>query len=84
MNKPNTICRVCRKEYYCCTDSRSANSWKVMACSPECYQEYMRRIEKSRSKPVEIVENSIPEEIVTIKPKTRKKKTANIENTDEE
>lgn len=55
-----------------------------MACSPECYQEYMRRIEKSRSKPVEIVENSIPEEIVTTKPKTRKKKTENIENTDEE
>ena len=54
MNKPNTICRVCEKEYFCCTDSRAINSWRTMACSPECYKEYMRRIEESRKPIVKI------------------------------
>lgn len=58
-----------------------------MACSPECYQEYMRRIEMARNKPVELVKDdvleSISEEAATVKLKTRKKKTENIEDTDE-
>lgn len=48
MNKPNTKCRVCGKEYYCCNDSQKNNSWRTMACSKECYSEYIKRIEKSR------------------------------------
>ena len=51
MNKPNMTCRVCGKEYYCCGDSRKSNAWKSMACSQECFKEYMKRIEESR-KPV--------------------------------
>lgn len=49
MNKPNMTCRVCGKEYFCCSDSKKINSWRTMACSPECFQEYMRRIEESRN-----------------------------------
>ena len=49
MNKPNTICRVCGKEYYCCQDSKNINGWRTMACSPECFKEYMRRIEEART-----------------------------------
>lgn len=48
MNKPNTKCRICGKEYFCCLDSRQIGSWRTMACSPEHYQEYMKRIEESR------------------------------------
>lgn len=49
MDKPNTKCRVCGKEYYCCADSRIIGAWKTMTCSPECFKEYMARIEKSRT-----------------------------------
>lgn len=49
MNKPNTTCRVCGKEYYCCQDSKNINGWRTMACSPECFKEYMRRIEEART-----------------------------------
>lgn len=64
MNKPNTKCKVCGKEYYCCSDSRSVNSWRTMACSIECYKEYMNRIEKSRN----IISNnvSIEENILSL------------------
>lgn len=48
MDKPNTKCRVCGKEYYCCVDSRKVGAWKAMACSPEHFKEYMSRIEESR------------------------------------
>ena len=66
MNKPNTTCRVCGKEYFCCGDSRSVNSWRTMACSPECFQEYMRRIDESR-KPILEAEETKQEEFL---PKT--------------
>jgi len=49
MPNPNTVCRVCGKEYFCCSDSRKINSWRTMACSGECFKEYMRLIEISRS-----------------------------------
>lgn len=48
MGEPNTTCRVCGRGYFCCADSRAANSWRAVACSPECYREYMRRILESR------------------------------------
>lgn len=59
-----------------------------MACSPECYQKYMRRIEMARNKPMESIKNDILESIseeaaAAVKPKTRKKKAENIEDTDE-
>lgn len=62
MNKTNTTCRVCGKEYFCCSDSRDINSWRAMACSPDCFKEYMRRIEKSR-KP--IVEEKTSNTVIT-------------------
>ena len=79
MNKPNTTCRVCGKEYFCCQDSRDINSWRTMACSPDCFKEYMRRIEESR-KPIveEKITTTVSETKVTEKTsKTTKKKTAN-------
>lgn len=81
MNKPNMVCRVCSKEYFCCSDGKKINSWRTMACSPECFQEYMRRIEESR-KP------AIKEAGIKTTSKNRKKKTTGatitIENTVEE
>lgn len=62
-------CRVCGKEYFCCTDSRKYGAWKSMACSPECYKEYMRRIEESRK----------PKEEKVIETKSTKKKKQKVE-----
>lgn len=74
MTIPNTKCRVCGKEYFCCSDSRQIGSWRTMACSIECYKEYMRRIEDSRK---HIVEFTAEIE----KPKSRKRRTVDkIEN----
>ncbi len=53
MDQPNTTCRVCGKEYFCCLDSKNMNSWKAMACSQECYKEYMKRIAASRRPAIE-------------------------------
>ena len=54
LDKPNTKCRVCGKEYFCCSDSRRVGAWKAMACSPDCFKEYMRLIEESR-RPKDVV-----------------------------
>lgn len=67
MNKPNTTCRVCGKEYFCCSDSRKINSWRTMACSPECFKEYMKRVDEARN----------PKPIVEIKATKNKKKAIN-------
>lgn len=82
MNKPNTTCRVCGKEYFCCGDSRAVNSWRAMTCSPECFQEYMKRIDESRKqKPIETNKNvefdSLPKTKLEKKKLTEK---ANKEN----
>lgn len=74
MNKPNTICRVCGKDYFCCEDSRKIYSWRTMACSPDCFKEYMKRIEEARTLP------SVEE----TKPTKMKKKTVNEVNTENE
>lgn len=52
-NKPNTKCRICGKEYFCCADSKNIGSWRTMACCPEHYAEYMKRIEESRKPKIE-------------------------------
>ncbi len=87
MSKPNTTCRVCGKEYFCCSDSRGINSWKAMACSQKCYKEYMRRIEISRKPKIDKVEveekveeikaEKTNEEQPIVKMRHGKKKTAN-------
>lgn len=74
MDKTNTECRVCGKKYFCCSDSRKYGAWKSMACSPECYKEYMKRIEDSR-KSLDITEQK-PK--MSAKKKTVKTKAENI------
>lgn len=75
MNKPNTKCRVCRKDYFCCSDSRKIGSWRTMTCSAECFREYMDRIEKAR-KPIAKELPTIGENSETEKAKTKKKGTS--------
>lgn len=54
-NKPNHICKnpACRKRYRACDSCNKVNHWTNVACSVECYQEYMRLIELSRSPAIE-------------------------------
>lgn len=54
-----------------------------MACSPECFQEYMNRIEKSRTPVVEKVETENNENIGISKVKSRKKKITDSETNSE-
>ena len=63
------ICRVCGKEYLACTTNRLTPGvfrWKDVACTPECGQEYFRRIMESRNVKtvVEEAESEIVEEVV--------------------
>lgn len=82
MSKPNTICRVCGKEYFCCSDSKKINSWRTMACSEECFKEYMRRIEESRKPVIEepVVASEEVVENITEPIKRGRKKITNTEN----
>lgn len=83
MNKPNTKCRVCGKEYFCCSDSRKIGSWRTMACSTECFKEYMERIEKARN-PIIKEFNTTAKDSEAEKTKAKKKRAiipdANLEN----
>lgn len=48
-----SICKVCGKEYEPCRTVRNGDetfNWKAVACSPECGEEYFRRIIASRTK----------------------------------
>jgi len=56
--KPNTICknRDCnkgadggRKHYYTCRYCVHTENWRSVACSIECYHEYMKQVEEARS-----------------------------------
>ena len=49
--KPNTVCRNenCRKHFFACKTCVGQNQWRAVACSFECYNEYMKQVEKSRS-----------------------------------
>lgn len=64
------ICRICGKEYPACTTNRLTPGvfrWKDVACTPECGQEYFRRIMESRTVKtvIEEVEPNVVEEVVT-------------------
>ena len=43
-NKPNHICKNCGVEYYACNDCDRINSWRLVACSSECYQKYINAV----------------------------------------
>ena len=50
--KPNHICKNpnCRKSYYACNFCDKNKSWRSVACSFACYQEYMDLVIEARSK----------------------------------
>lgn len=62
MNEPNHICKNnnCKREYYACDDCDSAVNlnWRSVACSTECFKEYMKPIE-GRDNPKVIVKEEI-------------------------
>ena len=66
MSKPNTTCRVCGTQYFCCGDSKAINSWRTMACTPECFKEYMKRIEESRKPSVVVPNNDDANESIVV------------------
>lgn len=82
MNKPNTKCRVCGKEYFCCSDSKVVGSWRTMACCKEHFQEYMKRIEESRKPQINEVEKTTNETLTTYKRKTSKKSMTELKETE--
>jgi hypothetical protein len=61
--KPNHVCRVCKKAYWACESCDEKNSWKAVACSLDCYDKYLDEIKASRSK--SIVETFVYDEVTT-------------------
>lgn len=53
---PNCKCKICGKLYRICADARRLNSWRLIACSPECYQEWLKRIDSPQEKEAQICE----------------------------
>lgn len=58
VKQPNTICKNqnChngkdggRKHYYTCRYCVHTENWRAMACSEECYAEYIKQIQASRT-----------------------------------
>lgn len=48
MAKALKVCRVCGKEYEACRTAATSFRWQEVACSPECGQIYLKKIEESR------------------------------------
>lgn len=51
MPKVTKNCRCCGKEYKVCPDTKTVPGvfkWQDVACSPECGEEYLRKINESR------------------------------------
>lgn len=50
--KANHICKnpKCRKKYYACDFCGRSKNWRSVACSFDCYQEYMDLVISERSK----------------------------------
>ena len=49
-------CRVCGKVYTACNTNRHFDGsfhWREVACSPECGQEYLKRVMESREEKTE-------------------------------
>lgn len=54
MPKATKECRVCGKTYVACNTNRHFDGsfhWREVACSPECGQEYLRKVTESRMEP---------------------------------
>ena len=53
MPKETMICKVCGKEYVACRTPNLTGvfRWRDVACSVECGQVWLERIERSRCKP---------------------------------
>lgn len=62
--RANHVCRTCGKEYFCCEASERQGGYKAVACSYECYQDYIRAVLMDRGE-------SIPKEF-------QKQETSNI------
>ena len=83
MAKPNTKCRVCGKEYFCCADHQRLGGWKTMACSEEHYKEYMRRVAESRKPTVKEALETPKKRQTKIKPEFHVLEEVKIENSEE-
>lgn len=44
----NTTCKICGKKYHHCKDCERSNSWRLIACSPECWNTWCDLIEERR------------------------------------
>lgn len=51
MPKATKICRVCGKQYEACHTEKVDGTfrWQEVACSPECGEEYLRRVMEARN-----------------------------------
>lgn len=76
MPKATKECRVCGKTYVACNTNRHFDGsfhWREVACSPECGQEYLKRVTASRigqQDEPEIIEDDEPEIIKKDEPDT--------------
>lgn len=69
MNIPNHVCKVCGTKYYACDYCRQQHNfvpWRDVACSIECYKEYILRVLEARGEiepvTVEVLTPDVEEE----------------------
>lgn len=80
---PNCKCKICGKLYRICADARRLNSWRLIACSPECYQEWLRKVEISKENNLSNFNENVQEEISnleTAKPSKKRSKKNSSES----
>lgn len=83
MDKANHQCRVCKTMYYACNDCHDVKTftpWRLVCCSPKCYQEYLKQVFEARG--LNVVQDAIIEEakIQDIKELTSKSKVIKKDN----
>ena len=68
MPQETKICRVCGKTYKACRTSNPSKvfRWQDITCSPECGEEYLRRIRLSRGASAATAKNQQVKPSVTV------------------
>ena len=85
MPKPNHICKnpKCGKAYYACESCEKIGSWKALACSPACFQAYVKSIDvKNEVVPSESDSEKSETVLETPKSKIRHRSKKDIKQTD--
>ena len=56
-NRTYVSCKICGATYPVCATARRLNSWRLIACSPDCYEVWLNKVEGRVGPPLDEMVN---------------------------